>query len=61
MSINDSTESKIDRANAATQNLIKNCPTTRNLPPLPAASTGCCWYTHLYLKSLFLRGPQLRA
>jgi hypothetical protein len=54
MSITDSTESNIDRANAATQNLIRNCPTTRIRPPLPAASTSCSQYTHRYLRSLIL-------
>src|SRR5215211_1043886 len=34
-SINDSTASNIDRANAATQHLNRNCPTTRIRPPLP--------------------------
>src|SRR5215203_3385338 len=34
-SINDSTASNIDRANAATQHLNRKCPTTRIRPSLP--------------------------
>jgi transposase len=49
MSINNSPESNMDSANAATQNLFTNGPTTRARSPVLTASTSCCKYTHRHL------------